>query len=338
MSGLFHIKTVRYIKLGSARQALDESCISDGEAFVGFGTDKMQMFELVMRGDFEAYRQLRLVEEMERVRRGEISEPAARSNATSSMNQVKSFVTAGEDTLWFTFYEGRLHWAVLADERPVKPDASRGIVRKVVGGWSDKDLAGETLLTFDTLSGRLTRTAAYRSTTCEISEDAMEYLKRRLAGQIDGAAKHASDKRGELLQALVAVIEKFTFKDFELLTELVLTSVGWRRLFLTGSSMPFADLILEQPLDGRRLVAQAKSVLTVTDIEKYAGLYEARYSEFEGSERTPFYFAYHTDRGDLVARNKLPELPAGMKLMGPQEIADLALRAGLTDWIIDKIG
>ncbi|MSQ00257.1 MAG: hypothetical protein EXR71_00005 [Myxococcales bacterium] len=331
----------RYIKLGSAKEKATAHAVEvAGEAFVHFGTNDPEAFGYAAARDWDSFRAWRLRGEESRVARGEITRAAAESNATAAKNQVKAFVEDDGHTLWFTFHESKLYWAFLDPVRPTAPDTERGFVRGVREKWRCTDVGGKTTLHFDDLSGRLTRTAAYRSTTCTITKEAREYLWRRLRGENPVEATRAQEARTVLLAALVKVIEKFTFKDFELLAELVFTSVGWRRLSLTGSAMPFVDTILEQPLDRRVVGVQVKSVLKAGDLKVYGQKFEHEYSVEADGMFHAVYFVYHSDPdsvGPAYEAVAAADGDAPLLLMGPEKIADLALRAGLADWVIERI-
>lgn len=324
-----HIKEVRYIKLGSAKSKFAASCLTEwNDAFVHFGTTDPRAFEWCTTGQWDRFWEWRYSHELPRVERGDLHPSAAKANATSAKEQVRAFVEAGPETLWFTVHDGKLWWAFLESELPAEPDPDRGIVRMAVGGWSTHDFAGQRLLLVDDLSGRITKTAGYRSTTCSVNADQRRYLIRRLRGEDPPAVTDALEARGKYLNELVRVVQLLTFKDFELLSEMVLTSLGWRRLSLTGSAMEFADIVLEQPLDGRTVSAQVKSNFKPAEFASYCAKYAQRRDSYEA-----FYYLFHTGE-----EAKLPgAVDEDVNLVGPREIARLALEAGLDTWIIDRV-
>jgi hypothetical protein len=328
------LKAARYIKLGSAKENVTDACLKAGEAFVHFGTTNPEVFALARNGDWDAFRAWRRDTEQPRVDRGEIKPSAADSNATSATSQVRAFVEDDGATLWFTFHGGRLFWAFLDKCLPTGPDSTRGFVRETRDGWRDTDISGNRTLHYNELSGRLTRTAAYRSTTCAVSNEARDYLWRRLQGIEPTESRDARASQAKLVDDLQKVIAKFTFKDFELLAELVLTSVGWRRQSLTGSAMPYVDIVLEQPLDRRVIGAQVKAVLSAKEAMEYADQFQESYSASANGPFQSLYYIYHSDPAKVATTLNVP---SGFVLMGPEQIANLALRAGLVDWVIERI-
>ena len=77
-----------------------------------------------------------------------------------------------------------------------------------------------------------------------------------------------------------------------------------------------------------------KSELKRDDFKKYSAALERHLDAAGGTEQyAAFYFIYHTDKKNLAASLESEHL----KLMGPSEVANLAIRAGLVDWVIDRI-
>lgn len=334
--------TVRYLKLGSARDQLTEKCLKDGEAFVHFGTSDENVFRSCEQGRWDVYKTRREHDELaraevqdgpaasdsERARR----ERAAKQNATAAANQLNAFWSSDDKTIWITFHDGRLYWARFATDGPTH-DSIRGSVRKVQGGWSDRDFSGEHVLTMATLWGRLTKTAGYRSTTCAVEDPVANYLLRRLRNEPHDYIDVAESKPRDLATAMLDVVNKLTWSDFELLAELLFSGAGWRRITLTGSTMKFHDLVLEQPLDRRRISVQVKSAFKADEYDEYAQAFQPQWQTNDG-DFWRFYFIYHTDdRGLASAAKESPDV----QLVGPRELVDLAVDAGLARWMIDRV-
>lgn len=333
---------VRYLKLGSARDQLTETCLKDGEAFVHFGTADEDVFRICEQGMWDEYKTRRERDELaraevqdgppasdsERARR----ERAAKQNATAAAHQLNAFWSSDDNTIWITFHDGRLYWTRFTKDGPTH-DSIRGSVRKVQGGWSDHDFSGEHVLTMVSLWGRLTKTAGYRSTTCAVEEPVAKYLLRRLRDEPHDYIDRTEAKLDELATALLGVVDKLTWSDFELLAELLFSGAGWRRITLTGSTMKFHDLVLEQPLDRRTISVQVKSAFKADEYERYAQAFQPQ-SQSNGGDFWRFYFIYHTDDKGLASTAK--EYP-DVQLVGPRELVELAVDAGLARWMIDRV-
>ena len=103
-------------------------------------------------------------------------------SVTNHARQVADFHLCGQNTLWFTFAQGRLWWCFACPEveyfgsdRERFPEGSRQ--RKTVDGWHDTNINGHGLLS-DELDKQLTKTGAYQGTICKIAPSTLRYLAR----------------------------------------------------------------------------------------------------------------------------------------------------------------
>jgi hypothetical protein len=62
--------------------------------------------------------------------------------ATSDLREIQAFYELPSTVLWITFHNRLLYWCFAEEEVAELNDGSR--VRKAIGGWSCKSLAGET--------------------------------------------------------------------------------------------------------------------------------------------------------------------------------------------------
>ena len=96
----------------------------------------------------------------------------SQGTATRYSNEVREFYTAGADVLWITFAHRRMWWCFANPEvipnTGGDPEAMGSRYRKVIHGWSDKDLKEQTLWT-NALRGSLTTVAGFRGTICRVS-------------------------------------------------------------------------------------------------------------------------------------------------------------------------
>ena len=96
--------------------------------------------------------------------------------------------------------------------------------------------------------------------------------------------------------------------------------------------MKFFDIILEEPFTNKLFGVQIKSSCSGSDFKNYADKFETNYSnDFE-----TLYFVVHTPK-NLENIKKLCAQYENVKLLTTTEIADLAINAGLVNWIMDKI-
>ncbi|MGL4637190.1 MAG: hypothetical protein ACRCWF_14495 [Beijerinckiaceae bacterium] len=223
-----------------------------------------------------------------------------------------------------TFNAGRLWWCRAdAEVHELSPDGPQGTrYRRASGsGWSDRSRGGKPLL-MNALSGRLTRTAAYRKTTCRIV-DAAPYFLARLNDEVESEVQDVVNARAGLLVALEKMIQRLTWQDFELLVDLTFAASGWRRSGAVGGVQKTVDIELELPSTGEQAFIQVKSATSPTEFRTYR---EALADRPEGR----MFYVFHTgDAGDAIDDEDVT-------VIGPPRIAEMALNAGLLDWTIRR--
>lgn len=297
---------VRYIKLGSGG-SWEHDCIESSKPTIRLGFVN-PYHEDCVKGKWD------------RVHR-HWSKYTTKNKATENTNQIKDFYTLDESTLWVTFYKRRLYWCFARKEIAVLPSGDR--VRRVKGQWKSKSVTGEDLL-IDRLSGQLTKMQGFRGTICGVGE--WEYLIRRINAQKMPEVEAAEESVKNLLQALIPLVQRLGWKDFELLCDIIFTNGGWRRNSRVGGTEKDVDLDLSAPVSGKRAFVQIKSQADEGTLKDYIKTFIANglYDEM--------YFAVHSPFGDYKSWN----LPERVTILGPEEIVRLAMSAGLTDWIIQK--
>ena len=240
---------VRYIKLGSGGD-WEKECLEKGIIRLGFGTARPDRFSLCQSKRWDD-----LTESF-------ISEGKDKGTASNFTKQVRLFFEDDGTTLWITFMNERLYWAIV-ETQPPKPHADgSGVWRAVAGGWRGSDPDGNPL-TKDRLSGALTKLAAYRGTSCDV--DVADYVIRRINGQKMPAVERALAASREMQASALALMRMLTPQDFELLVDLVFTTSGWRRVGVVGQTQDTLDLSLILPSTGERAFVQVKSKTTSAD-------------------------------------------------------------------------
>lgn len=242
---------------------------------------------------------------------------------TNFVNQIRTFYEADRSVLWITFYQRRLWWGVAEDGIELIPDESGSRIRRVVGGWKSEDIMGG-LLSVERISGRLTKVQMYQGTICEVKEAL--YLKNKLnaieAEEIQKARKSLVD----LVDASLPLIKSLTWKDFELLVDLIFLNSGWKRIGVLGKNEKDIDLDLMMPVNGRRVFVQVKSASCQTEFEEYVAVFE------ENDMYDEMYFVVHSLKGDLVARASSRPIT----IINDLALAELVVKGGLIEWLIEK--
>lgn len=240
---------------------------------------------------------------------------------TEFLNQVKAFYTLPESALWITFYKRKLHCCRAQTTVTELKDGSR--IRRVVGEWSSKDLNGRELHV-DNLSGALTKVQGFRGTICKV--EAADYLIRKLNGEIQPEIAKAELALSELECALVPLIRRLGWKDFELLTDLIFTQAGWQRIGALGKTEKSIDLDLMSPVTGKRAFVQVKSQANLKTFLEYK-------ASFEGMDQyDEMYFVVHSPAADLAKHRE----DSAIQLLTVERLVNLVVSAGLTRWVLRK--
>jgi hypothetical protein len=239
--------------------------------------------------------------------------------AARHMSQIRYFYTAPEETLWAAICFGRLYWCRARPEVTLLPDGSK--LRHTVDGWRDTDAAGRRL-DKSTLSGTIVSTEGFRGTICRFAaEDA---LLRRIAAEEAEEVVATREARNELRRNLEKLIRRLGPKDFELLIDLIFRGAGYQRVSELGAQLRDIDLDLISPLTNERVAVQVKSSVTnaeLRDVEKELAALP---------DYSRLYVAVHSPSEEPKTDDEIIEL------LLPDRIADLALRYGLSNWLIDR--
>ncbi len=306
------IKQAKYIKLGR-KGKWEPICLEDGTLRLGY---------------YEVPHEVALTGKKEAIRDIYMGQGKSQQAATNYARQVLDFYQADAETVWITFSNGFMWWCYaqegvefLGQDKTKYPDGSR--LRRTAEGWSNLSLTGQELR-WNELSGRLTRTASFRGTTCEITDIALEYLDRKINGQELPAVEEAKSVRQDLQKKAEALISLLTWQDFELFVDILFAKSGWVRVSETGKTMKDIDIELILPVTGERALVQVKSKTDQTEFDSYA----KNLQEYSADK---IFYIYHTPA--CLFENKHDKL----NLMNIEKLADAALRTGLTDWLIEKV-
>jgi len=248
------------------------------------------------------------------------------AQAKAALREIRDFYTLGADCLWITVTDGSLWWA-FADPAVVwlgPSTAVRGTrLRRTRGPWRNTDLQGRPLR-IDELSPRLTRIAADRRTICAVA--AADDLVRRINGREAPTLARARAARTAMIAAAEAMIAELRWTDFEALVELIFTASGWRRLARRGSAQQDTDRVLEDLTSGETAAVQ---VTPRADRAVLAACVE-RFETAGVCDR--LFFICHAPAGALDA----PE-NGKVQVWTCTQLAERALRAGLYDWLMERM-
>lgn len=164
--------------------------------------------------------------------------------------------------------------------------------------------------------------AAYRGTSCDV--DVADYVVRRINGQKTPEVERAVVASQEMRSAVLGLLRLLTPQDFELLVDLVFTNSGWRRVGVVGKTQKTLDLDIVLPSTGERAFVQVKSKTSSAELADYVGrIGDGPYSRM--------FFVFHSGDPTLV------EPDPRVTLIGPEQLSDLVMEAGLAGWLVRKV-
>jgi hypothetical protein len=301
----------RYIKLGAGGR-LAQDCIAHGAIRLGF--DGVS-HAACRAGDWEA------------VRRSLHKPGKAPGAATNQAQQIEDFYTLGADTLWITFWSGKLWWAFA--EPGVVCDPSQDYLtrhRRAIGPWRCTDIAGHELKTA-AFSTKLTQLAAFRGTLCKVKQ--LDYLVRRINGKAEPLVAEAVALQAQLVNVARRLVAALHWRDFEILVDRIFADSGWWRVGVLGGTQADVDLIIEQAATGERAFVQVKSRADSGVLDDYI----RRFREYGGCDR--MFFVCHSPNKALQKQHANPA--PQVELWFSETVADKAVRAGLFDWLVDRL-
>jgi hypothetical protein len=298
-------KNAYFIKLGSGGH-WEQSCI-----------EKDQTIRL---GFNETDHRVCLSGKWEKIRNDELKNGRAKGKATEITNEIRRFYEEDEETLWITFYANRMWWCFA--DKVVKQLTDGSKARDVIGQWRDTDIHGRPL-SFERISGKLLQVRGFRGTICSIN---LFYVTNKINGITSPEVVRSMDCLDTFRLSLIPLIQNLTWKDFELLVDLLFSNAGWQRISVLGKTEKTIDLDLRSPVTGERVMVQIKAVSDKKEFESYCKEF-SRTKDFEA-----FFYVVHTPKKSLT----YAKAPVRTQLIFGEQLAKLVIDAGLAGWLIEK--
>ncbi len=308
---------VRFIKLGAGGR-FEQTAIEDGRLYLDY---RSVPDEPCRDKDWESVFQLFL-------KQGD-DPKVARGHA----NQIQAFYEEPVSCLWVTFIDGDMWWTFadagvtmcaeitsdsvsLVHEGPTR-------FRSCLGRWSNKNIHGDQLH-MHLLPGYVTKTASgFRGTICRI--DKADAVLRIINDETDPAVQEALVCKYALVKSVKNVVTRLYWKDFETLTDLIFQRSGWPRVSRLGGSAKLIEFELENPVTGERSFAQVKSRATQQTLDDYVARFERNDSYKQ------MFFVYHSAKTDLVSER------SDIFVWNAEKVADMTVKTGLTDWVLERV-
>lgn len=298
---------VLFIKLGS-QGIWEKECIENGYIKLSF---KEADFNNCLKGNWKKIEKMYL------------GLGKSKIASTGYITQIKYFFDEPETTIWITFYNNKLWWSKASKEITLNPDGTK--TRKCINGWSDKDVNG-VVLHSENLIGGLLKTQGFRGTICTVEES--DYLLRKLNSIKSSEVISTEKSYLELKNGIVKLVKQLSWKDFELLVDLVFTKAGWQRVSTLGKTTKTLDLDLKAPVTGERCLVQIKSSSDAKEFKDYHDVF------CEMDQYHKFFYVCHSFKG---GKNINFPIKSNIRIIAEEEIAELLIDAGLYKWIIDRV-
>jgi len=299
-------KSVYFVKLGK-----------NGE----WERDSLEVSQTIRLGYHETPHELCLHREWDKVQQIWQEKRDDAGTATRDTNQIRAFYESDEHVLWITFFGDRLYWCFSVPEITLLPDKSK--TRPVIGQWSSTDVAGKALQKTQ-LSGALLRVQGFRGTICRVKE--WKYLVEKINGVVQPEIEDALLAKAQLEIKIERLISKLTWKDFELLVDLLFRQAGWQRMATLGKTQKTIDLDLYSPITDERILVQVKSSANLAKLQSFG----EGVTDFQDYDRA--YFLVHTPTNDLIQAKSQDDVEVWL----PRDIARRVVVLGLAEWVISK--
>jgi restriction endonuclease len=242
--------------------------------------------------------------------------------ATNDLNRLRDIAISTPEDTWITFHDAKLWWAHLKAS-PLEEDQTSKF-RRTLEPWSDRSMNGRLLIESE-LPGKLAQLRGFRGTTCRVRDS--DLLMRVIEGTRSRLAADIAAKRSELSLKLEAAIQQLHWKDYETLVDLVFRHAGWNRVSVLGQQAKGYDLELREPVTQDRYIVQVKSSADLPDLEQTT-------AGFSADDYRRIFFVVHSPSKAL---EEATDVPSHVEIVAPSRLAQLALEAGLSSWIENKV-
>ena len=254
---------------------------------------------------------------------------SGRPGATQDINALRTLLDHPSQHLWITFEERRLWWCTVHDGVSVSSDGETNehgnFWLTCSRSWSDRSVDGRRHLAMAELPGFVTAVAGFRATICEPT--ASKDILRIIRNEVDADAEAAVKARCAYEDAVMKLVRRLGWKDFEVLVDLILSRTGWARVAVLGSVGEDIDIEAENASTEETAFVQVKSRASQAVLDDYVSRFSAQRDYYDR-----MIFAVHDCDGTLT----LPEgLPA--HIWTGQRIAQLVVKHGLGDWIAMRV-
>lgn len=324
IEGLGEPVEVRYIKLGQGGN-LAEQCFENDLLYVGYDTQLPEVREWCNQSRDVNRRHLAV----RKIQNYWIGKDKSLGTATNFTNSVLSVAEDQGNVLWLTFHKRRVYYGLthgngLEQHLPWDDNGLySGSAKRMKYGWCSVNKAGQAL-EVNKLSGALTKTQAAQGAVALIQNSPAKYFINHLLCRPLTLKDNAVKARERLRYELAEIVKGLQPAEFEVLVDLVFANSGWKRDGELGGNIKFVDVTLMLPSTGETAGVQVKSRTTQEQFQQYLD------GDYLSQGFDKFFYVYHTGKVEK------PKDRQNLFVWGTLEIAEKAIDAGLSQWIIDR--
>jgi hypothetical protein len=254
-----------------------------------------------------------------------VKQGKSHGKARRQVRQARDFYTLGSDCLWITFVDNHLCWAFARPEVIWLGNGENGHgvrMRRTIGGWRKTDLKGNALRV-SALSTKLTQVGAFRQTICRVK--ASDYLLRKIRGIDEPNVGRARQAQAAVVVIAQELISNLHWTDFETMTDLIFARTGWQRVTEVGGTQKDVDMILRQQATDELAFVQVKSRAGAKLLDDYVKRF------YRSGVYQRMFFICHSPTGKMNAPDR-----SNLHVWTGERLAQVTVRAGLLDWLIEK--
>jgi hypothetical protein len=307
-----NFKNAYYIKLGEkgswAKDSIEKGIVRIGWSKVNLNdllNDDWNIIENTIKQDF--------------LERGKMT------GATQDYKALKRFCNATVNDVFITFYEKRMYWCNLKDSFIEKDFISK--YRKTIDGWHCTPINNsEKILYSNEISGKISKTEAFRATLCHYKTEEIEIINRIINGIPNPKVELIQTKKKEIVELIKAILTDLHWKDCEILTDLIFQQSGWHRISMSGGSMEFIDFEYIEPINKDRYIVQVKSGAKKSDFIDYQNRF------IHQGFRKLYFVSFNPDKSLIGYKSEKENI----EIICEDSLATMIFDLGLLEWVLKK--
>lgn len=311
---------VRYVKLGRGGVVAEE-CFKNNLLHIGYDTHDDAVRDWCNQARILGKR--KSIEKL--IKTHWKQEGRSQSTATNFTNSVLAVAEDTGNVLWVTFHNRRVYYG-LTDGGGLESrswEGALGSAKKMRFGWCDRG-RDDQILFVNKLSGSFTKTHASQGTIAAFKEQPAKYFIRHILSEPLEIKQSAVLAKKNFQKIIEKIVKDLQPSEFETLIDLIFSNSGWKRDGELGGNTKFVDVTLMLPSTGETAAVQVKTATNQKEAQKYIG------GDYSNQGFDKFFYIYHT------GHVKKPKDDPKCFVWDLSDVAEKAIDAGLSQWVIDR--